>query len=82
MTALSPRLRLPYLQPAQAQKHVTHNEALQVLDTEEQLRVLAWDVVAPRPFGPSPATSWPWGPAPPGPVREPGRPPRALGWRG
>ena len=28
----SPNLSLPYIQPAQAQKHVTHNEALRILD--------------------------------------------------
>ncbi|MYM55871.1 DUF2793 domain-containing protein [Thalassovita mangrovi] len=37
MSSLSPRLGLPYLQPAQAQKHVTHNEALQQLDAATQL---------------------------------------------
>ncbi|MAZ18295.1 MAG: hypothetical protein CL535_18465 [Ahrensia sp.] len=28
----SPRLQLPYIMPSQAQKHVTHNEALRLLD--------------------------------------------------
>lgn len=37
MSSLSPRLGLPYLQPAQAQKHVTHNEALRQLDATTQL---------------------------------------------
>lgn len=32
MAEISPRLLLPYLQAAQAQKHVTHNEALRRLD--------------------------------------------------
>lgn len=32
MSEVSPRLDLPLIQPSQAQKHVTHNEALQVLD--------------------------------------------------
>ncbi|SLN69920.1 hypothetical protein ROG8370_03312 [Roseovarius gaetbuli] len=32
MTDTSLRLNLPYIQPAQAQKHVTHNEALMRLD--------------------------------------------------
>lgn len=32
MAETSPRLLLPYLQAAQAQKHVTHNEALRQLD--------------------------------------------------
>ncbi len=32
MSDNSPRLDLPDIQAAQAQKHVTHNEALRVLD--------------------------------------------------
>ncbi|MEQ9692880.1 DUF2793 domain-containing protein [Shimia sp. SDUM112013] len=35
----SSRLGLPYLQPSQAQKHVTHNEALQKLDLITQISV-------------------------------------------
>ena len=30
-------LSMPYILPAQAQKHVTHNEALQILDAVVQL---------------------------------------------
>jgi hypothetical protein len=37
MTQASPRLTLPFIQPAQAQKHVSHNEALRRLDTVVQL---------------------------------------------
>ncbi|SMY09252.1 DUF2793 domain-containing protein [Flavimaricola marinus] len=37
MTDISARLALPYLQPNQAQKHVTHNEALSRLDVLVQL---------------------------------------------
>ncbi|SPJ31349.1 DUF2793 domain-containing protein [Falsiruegeria mediterranea] len=40
MATSSPRLDLPYIQPSQAQKHVTHNEALQRLDILTQLVVL------------------------------------------
>ncbi len=40
MAETSPTLSLPYLQPAQAQKHVTHNEALRMLDAVTQLAVL------------------------------------------
>lgn len=41
-------LNMPYLAPAQAQKHVTHNEALRRLDAVVHLSVLAMDVgVAP-----------------------------------
>lgn len=35
----SPSLVLPYIQPSQAQKHVTHNEALRILDAVTQLSV-------------------------------------------
>lgn len=37
MSELSARLELPYLQPSQAQKHVTHNEALERIDALLQL---------------------------------------------
>lgn len=43
----SPRLNLPYLQPAQAQKHVTHNEALRALDLVVQLSVASIDATIP-----------------------------------
>jgi uncharacterized protein DUF2793 len=39
MSDISPALDLPYLKPSQAQKHVTHNEALQRLDLVVQLRL-------------------------------------------
>lgn len=39
MSDLSPRLMLPFLQAAQAQKHVTHNESLDLLDMLVQLTV-------------------------------------------
>jgi hypothetical protein len=39
MSQISTLLSLPYIQPAQAQKHVTHNEALRVLDALVQLSV-------------------------------------------
>lgn len=40
MPDLSPILSLPLILPAQAQKHVTHNEALRLLDVLVQLAVL------------------------------------------
>ncbi|WP_027256150.1 peptidase G2 autoproteolytic cleavage domain-containing protein [Leisingera aquimarina] len=52
MTQSSPILALPYLMPSQAQKHVTHNEALQMLDALVQLRVEGFDTAAP-PAGPA-----------------------------
>lgn len=40
MTDATPILELPLLMPSQAQKHVTHNEALRLLDIIVQLAVL------------------------------------------
>jgi len=40
MSDTSTHLGLPYLLAAQAQKHVTHNEALRLLDAMVQLSVL------------------------------------------
>ena len=48
----TPNLQLPYLIAAQAQKHVTHNEALRSLDAIVQLLVLDKDLAAP-PGSPS-----------------------------
>ena len=45
--SLSERLSLPYLQPSQAQKHVTHNEALQRLDILVQLAAEEFDATTP-----------------------------------
>ncbi|GGD22218.1 DUF2793 domain-containing protein [Sinisalibacter lacisalsi] len=47
MSDNSPRLDLPYIQSAQAQKHVTHNEALRVLDALVQLAVVQFDATTP-----------------------------------
>ncbi len=46
------KLRIPYIAAAQAQKHVTHNEAMTLLDTLVQLSVLDKDLTAP-PMGPA-----------------------------
>jgi len=43
----SARIDLPYLMPAQAQKHVTHNEALLRLDAVTQLSVEAFGAETP-----------------------------------
>lgn len=45
--ATSTHLLLPYLAASQAQKHVTHNEALRLLDGLVQLAVVDRDRVAP-----------------------------------
>jgi hypothetical protein len=56
MSDTSHILGLPYIQPAQAQKHVTHNEALRVLDALVQLSVEDRDQTAP----PATPTSGDW----------------------
>jgi hypothetical protein len=43
----STHLAMPYLEAAQAQKHVTHNEALRVLDAIVMLTVLDRDLATP-----------------------------------
>ena len=40
MSDITTHLPLPYILASQAQKHVTHNEALRLLDTMVQLSVL------------------------------------------
>lgn len=47
MPDLSPILSLPLILPAQAQKHVTHNEALRLLDVMVQLSVADRILTAP-----------------------------------
>lgn len=47
MSQSSHILDLPYIQPAQAQKHVTHNEAIRVLDALVQLSVEDRDQTTP-----------------------------------
>lgn len=43
----TPNLNLPYMLAAQAQKHVTHNEALRMLDAVVQISVLDRDLATP-----------------------------------
>jgi hypothetical protein len=47
MSDATTNLALPYILAAQAQKHVTHNEALRLLDGLVQLSVLDRDLTAP-----------------------------------
>jgi hypothetical protein len=49
MSDATTHLLLPYILAAQAQKHVTHNEALRRLDGLVQLSVLDRDLTAPPP---------------------------------
>jgi hypothetical protein len=43
----APNLALPYILAAQAQKHITHNEALRALDAVVQLAVIDRDLASP-----------------------------------
>ena len=47
MSDVTSNLLLPYILAAQAQKHITHNEALRILDGLVQLSVLDQDLKAP-----------------------------------
>lgn len=60
-------LALPYIQPSQAQKHVTHNEALKQLDIIVQLSVAGFAATTPpavpatgevHALGPNPTGNW------------------------
>lgn len=65
MTDTSPRLGLPYIQPSQAQKHVTHNEALRRLDTVTQLTIIDFAAETP-PVLPGDGQIWALGADPTG----------------
>ena len=47
MSDTSPILSLPYILPSQAQKHVTHNEALDLLDVVVQAAVVSRGLTSP-----------------------------------
>lgn len=47
MSDTSANLAMPFIQPSQAQKHVTHNEAIAILDTLTQLSVLSSETTEP-----------------------------------
>lgn len=57
MSDRSTNLGLPYMAAAQAQKHVTHNEALELLDSITQLTVIEFDAVTP-PLTPGEGEAW------------------------
>ncbi len=46
-TDATPKLQLPYILAAQAQKHVTHNEAIRSLDAVVQLSVISKSLATP-----------------------------------
>lgn len=57
MSGTTGRLALPMLEPGQAQKEATHNEALATLDLATQASVMAMGVDAP-PADPAIGESW------------------------
>lgn len=61
----TPRLDLPLIQQSQAQKHVTHNEALAILDLLVQLVVQDFDINTP-PGSPQDGQVWALGDTPTG----------------
>ena len=61
----TPRLALPMLQPGQAQKEMTHNEALALLDIAVQTSVLAVGINVP-PVAPVAGNAWVVGTTPSG----------------
>lgn len=65
VTDTSARLALPLLQAAQAQKHITHNEALVRLDLLVQLTVQEFDAATP-PVAPQEGQVWATGASPGG----------------
>ncbi len=73
----TPRLALPLLRPGQAQKEITHNEALALLDLTVQANVLAVGVATP-PAAPVPGGAWIVGTAPTGDWA--GQAQRLAGW--
>lgn len=65
MSDTTSRLSLPLLQPGQAQKESTHNEALAILDIAVQASVLAVGATVP-PANPDVGAAWILGAAPTG----------------
>lgn len=65
MSFTSANLGMPYLAAAQAQKHVTVNEAIEILDAVVQLTVVAFEAQSP-PANPEDGQVWALGLAPTG----------------
>lgn len=57
MSDQTPNLSLPFILPAQAQKHVTHNEAIELLDLLVQLTLVSISQASPPP-DPSEGQAW------------------------
>jgi hypothetical protein len=57
MSDFTPNLSMPFILPAQAQKHVTHNEAIELLDLLVQLTLEESSATVP-PVTPAEGESW------------------------
>ena len=57
MSQQTPNLAMPVMMPSQAQKHITHNEALELLDAIVQLKCESIDLTTP-PQSPSEGQCW------------------------
>lgn len=57
MSNQTPNLSLPFIMPAQAQKHVTHNEAIELLDMVVQLTLESSGATTP-PVSPDEGQAW------------------------
>ena len=57
MPDTTPNLSLPFIMPAQAQKHVTHNEAIELLDMIVQLTLEQAGATTP-PSSPGEGQAW------------------------
>lgn len=57
MSDQTPNLSLPFIMPAQAQKHITHNEAIELLDMIVQLTLEATEANTP-PGAPNEGQAW------------------------
>lgn len=65
MSNQTPNLSLPFILPSQAQKHVTHNEAIEVLDMIVQLTLQSAAATVP-PTSPGEGQAWALGASPTG----------------
>lgn len=63
MSDTTPNLSLPFIQPNQAQKHVTHNEAIAALDVVVQLTIDMFDLTDP-PSAPTEGSAYGLGASP------------------
>ncbi len=79
MPDYTPNLELPFIMPAQAQKHVTHNEAIELLDMIVQLTIESTGAATP-PTSAMEGQAWALGASPLGGWA--GQAGKIAAWRG